>query len=135
MEGSGGVNNLTPYSVDEEKILSVAREVIKEEKGHGEVTFALLGKEEIREINCNYRGKDYATDVLSFLYSEGDLLGEVLLCPEKIEEDAEKERFEKAFFRVAIHGILHLLGYDHEKGEKEEKEMKEKTDYYLRLLE
>jgi len=134
MENLGGVNNLTSYFVDEEKLLSVAREIIKKEEGKGEVVFALLGKEAIRGLNRDYRKKDYATDVLSFLYNEDGLLGEIILCPQKIKEDARKEEFEKAFFRVAIHGILHLLGYDHERGKEEEKEMKKKTDYYLSLL-
>ena len=134
MEEREGVNNLTSYRIDEERLLVLAEKIVKEEKKEGRIGFALIGKDEIKELNRTYRGKDRTTDVLYFFYGEEDFLGEVILCPEKIEEDAEGKDFTREFFRVAIHGILHILGYDHEKSKEEEEEMQMKTDSLLDKL-
>jgi probable rRNA maturation factor len=84
----------------------------------------------MKELSRIYRHKDYATDVLSFFYNEKDFLGEIIICPEKIEKD---EDFTKEICRVTIHGTLHLLGYDHE-NDKEEEGMKKKQEDYLQLV-
>ncbi len=130
-EDFGGVNNLTSFEIDREKLLETAKNVLKNEGAKGRIDFALVGKKEIKELNRTYRGKDHATDVLSFFYNEKDFLGEVVLCPQKIEENAGESGFKKELFRVAVHGILHILGYDHTKSEKEEKAMKKRTESYI----
>lgn len=126
------INNLTSFTFDREKLIKIVEKILKEEKAKGDVAFALVDKKEIRKLNRIYREKDYVTDVLSFFYDEKDFLGEVLLCPEKIKEDRGES--EREFLRVAIHGVLHILGYDHEKKEEEEREMKEKTEHYLQEI-
>jgi probable rRNA maturation factor len=75
----------------------------------------------MRLINRQYRGKDYATDVLSFPYDEMDtegrpFIGEVLIAPEVATHQAIRYRVtpEKEIRKLLVHGILHLLGYDHE---------------------
>lgn len=60
-------------------------------------------------------------------------LGEVVICLKEVKKNARRfgYTFEKELARVLIHGILHLLGYDHEKTKKEAKKMREKEEYYL----
>ena len=78
--------------------------------------------EQIREINRDYRGKDRATDVITFamfadsepkFLIDGDAaLGEIMISVEQAKAQA-REGLEKELFTLAVHGILHLLGFDH----------------------
>ncbi|UCG52523.1 MAG: rRNA maturation RNase YbeY [Candidatus Latescibacterota bacterium] len=98
-------------------------------------TAAALGREEdtveivivdddyIRQINREYRGLDNATDVISFSYLDGgvspapadDVAGEIYVSHETLERDAIAQGVpaEYLFLRLVVHGLLHLLGYDH----------------------
>lgn len=85
------------------------------------LSVALVGKREIQSLNSRYRGKDYATDVLSFSYpgtimEDLFFLGEIVLAPEIAAEQAIQYRttLDKELRKLLLHGILHLLGYDHE---------------------
>lgn len=73
----------------------------------------------IRALNKAYRGKDKATDVLSFPYYEGDLVGEVYLSVETAKRQAKdhKHNLEDELIKLIVHGILHVHGFDHEKDE------------------
>lgn len=89
-----------------------------------ELTIRLVDEQEGRELNSQYRGKDYATNVLSFPFEvpEGidlPLLGDLVICaPVMAREAAEQEKTEQAHWaHLVIHGTLHLLGYDHIKDE------------------
>jgi len=97
--------------------------------GQPEVSVTFMTDEEIRKINAEYRGKDKATDVISFALeemTEGEVaivleedmpvvLGDILISVETAERQATEyghdERREIGF--LALHGFLHLLGYDH----------------------
>ena len=63
-------------------------------------------------------------------------LGEIVICPQVIKKNAKKFKspFKKELVRVLIHGILHLLGHNHEKSKKDAKIMEEKQDFYLKKL-
>jgi len=63
-------------------------------------------------------------------------LGEIVICLREVKKNAKRFSliFEKELARVLIHGILHLLGYNHEKSEKEAEKMRKKEEYYLKLL-
>jgi probable rRNA maturation factor len=70
----------------------------------------------IRGYNCNYRGMDKPTDVLSFRGDAG-YLGDILISSETAYNQARKSStlsFERNVCRLILHGLLHLLGYDHE---------------------
>ena len=82
-------------------------------------------KEEIKKLNKKFRKKNKPTDVLSFLLNDPNCFGEIVICPEVVKEKKEE------IIRVFIHGILHLCGYDHERSEREAKEMEEKQEKYL----
>ncbi len=81
----------------------------------GEINIVLEDGRTIRGLNKRFRGIDSATDVLSFPLEHG--LGEVWISPNVIQTNADKfgVSFDEELLRIAVHGILHLLGYDHKK--------------------
>jgi rRNA maturation RNase YbeY len=102
--------------------LAVLR-LLKVEKA--ELSLALVGDPEIRKLNAKYRGKNYPTDVLSFpaedLPGPIRLLGDVVISIDKMRAQA-KERgrpFKEEVTILLIHGIVHLLGYDHERSARD----------------
>ncbi|MCK4473993.1 rRNA maturation RNase YbeY [Candidatus Parcubacteria bacterium] len=127
------INNLTTNAIDKELLKMVCEKVLQGEKTKEKnLSIALVGQGRMREINKKYRKKNRATDVLSF---PDNGLGEIIICLREIKKNAKKDgfSFEKELTQVLIHGILHLLGYDHEKSEKQAKKMEEKQNYYLKL--
>lgn len=96
-----------------------------------DLSLAFVDNEEIQELNARYRNKNEPTDVLSFPSGEGlpvgmQILGDVVISVEKAEEQARKrgKPLDQEIESLLIHGILHLLGYDHERSEKEAKVMR-----------
>lgn len=91
-----------------------------------ELSLALIGNAEIQKLNAKYRKKDYPTDVLSFPVA-GDfgmpmrLLGDVVISVEKAAEQAKDRRrsLDEEMTTLLIHGIVHLMGYDHERSAKD----------------
>jgi len=83
----------------------------------GEVTIRLVAKEESQQLNLQYRGKDYPTNVLSFPYDiSSEIRGDIAICPAVIEEEAEAQKKSLAahYAHMTTHGLLHLQGYNHE---------------------
>ncbi|MFA5182706.1 MAG: rRNA maturation RNase YbeY [Syntrophales bacterium] len=103
-----------------------------------ELSLLLVDNEEIRELNRLYLGRDYPTNVISFAMSEGNygdvnpqLLGDIIVSVEKAMSEGETSgvSLKESLDFLMIHGLLHLLGYDHESGDKEEAlRMQEKED-------
>lgn len=132
------INNLAGFTADEKFLKKVAQTVLKGEGKKGHIlSIALINEEEIRSLNKKYLKKDKPTDVLSFSQTSDfpekikefkNVLGEVVICPQVVVKNAKDFNisFEKELAKVLIHGILHLLGYDHEKSDKKE-------NYYLSL--
>jgi len=90
-----------------------------------EIAFVFLSSTQIQEINAKYRHKDYPTDVISFeegVDSEGILRGDILISLEEVEKNSKEFNceFDQELRRVIIHGLLHLLGYDHETNDSNE---------------
>jgi probable rRNA maturation factor len=81
--------------------------------GPAEVTVRLVGPAEGRRLNLAYRGKDYATNVLTFTYEPG--LGDIVLCPSVIAREAREQAkpLESHYAHLTVHAMLHLRGYDH----------------------
>lgn len=93
----------------------------------GEISIALVSDQIIKDLNNKYRQLDQATDVLSFPMDEA-LWGDIIISVEKVKDQAEayghSQKRELAY--LLVHGLLHLLGYDHKNlGEKEEMRQKE----------
>ncbi|RLD14947.1 MAG: rRNA maturation RNase YbeY [Caldiserica bacterium] len=112
--------------VKKAKLRGLTKNIMKEE-GISDYLISLVyaEKELLRKLNKKYRNLDRSTNVLSFLYEAQPLLfGEIIIS--KYHVEVKKESFLKLY----IHGLLHLLGYDHMK-EKEREMMRKKEDYYL----
>jgi probable rRNA maturation factor len=93
--------------------------------GGGQVTIRFVDSEEGRLLNRDYRGKDYATNVLSFPYASAPILcGDLVLCAPVIEHEAGEQgkSAEAHYAHLIVHGLLHLQGHDHE-GRKEALQM------------
>lgn len=85
-----------------------------------EVTVRFVDSDEGRSLNRDYRGKDYATNVLSFPYASGATLsGDLALCLPVLEREAQEQGkpLEAHCAHLIVHGMLHLQGYDHETGQ------------------
>jgi len=87
-----------------------------------EVTLRIVGSAEGRRLNAQYRGRDYATNVLTFVYGEPPvpqlpLSGDIVLCAPVVEaEAAEHARpLEAHYAHLVVHGMLHLQGHDHQR--------------------
>jgi len=84
----------------------------------GELSLALVGDDEIRILNRDYRGKDKPTNVLSFPMSDPafDVLGDIVLAFQTLHREALEKSISLVdhFTHLAIHGFLHLQGYDHD---------------------
>lgn len=93
--------------------------------GEAELAVSFVSSEEIKAINAEYRDKDAVTDVISFAMEEGEddfedpsmvrVLGDIIICVERAKEQAADygHTFEREVGFLALHGMLHLLGYDH----------------------
>lgn len=113
---------------------------------HAEVSVVFADDEYIRELNRDYRGKDSATDVLSFALDEGEepeiidgpaetLLGDIVISIETASRQAEDfgHSLQRELAYLTVHGMLHLLGYDHE-DEADKAEMRHQEEDILALL-
>ncbi|MAF25594.1 rRNA maturation RNase YbeY, partial [bacterium] len=90
-----------------------------------EVSLAIVGATRIRSLNNHYRGNDRITDVLSFSNESigaESILGEIIICYPKAVTQAREQgtSLQVEIERLAIHGLMHLLGYDHVKDKEAE---------------
>lgn len=136
------ITNEFGYDKDYSYLDVTIKNVMKHEKiKNANFSIVFVSNEKIQELNKNYRNIDRITDVLSFAFEDNEdivynntrFLGEIFICISRMKEQAKEyghsETRELAF--LVVHGLLHLLGYDHTKGEKEEKEMFELQEVIL----
>ena len=97
----------------------------------------------IQKLNQQYRQKNCSTDVLSFAFDDENefilaesSLGDIIISSETAFNQSQEFQvsYEEEFIRLTIHGVLHLLGFDHELGKKEEIEMFDLQDYYMQTF-
>lgn len=126
-----------------EKLLNFAKQQ-EEISEDAELSITFVDKSEIQEINKMYRDKDKVTDVISFALEEDEpdidmsefdiprVLGDIIICTDIAQEQSESygHSFERELGFLALHGFLHLLGYDH-MNEEDEKEMFGRQDAIL----
>ncbi|MFW6255263.1 MAG: rRNA maturation RNase YbeY [Candidatus Sumerlaeota bacterium] len=144
-----------PPEVDGQTLPSLARRVVRlviesvSGPHNSETSVLFLDNAEMRELNRDYRKIDRPTDVLAFAMMEGDdelppdpdsplILGDIVISLERAKEQADERghslRRETAL--LLIHGCLHLLGYDHETGDKKEAaKMRKQEQECLEMLE
>ncbi|HVY52962.1 MAG TPA: rRNA maturation RNase YbeY [Gammaproteobacteria bacterium] len=108
----------------EAKLKKWAKAALSHKVKKAELTICLMGKKDIRKLNREYRNKDKATNVLSFraelppgVKLSVPLLGDIIICTPVVNEEAKSQdkTCEAHWAHMVIHGVLHLLGYDHEK--------------------
>ena len=102
----------------------------------GEIGYMFVGDEKILEINNEYLGHDYYTDIITFDYDEGNVLnGDLVISLDTVRSNAElfHKSYEDELNRVIIHGILHLCGIN-DKGPGEREIMEENENKALELL-
>jgi len=117
--------------------LSKLEKILKKEfKLKKQISIALVSGPEIKELNRVYRNKNKITDVLSFELDNDYILGEVLICLEQARRQAQEKKntYKGELQLLTVHGILHLLAYDHEKSVKEEKRQQEMEQKILSRL-
>ena len=116
-------------------------------EGDAEVSVTFVSDAGIRRFNREYRGIDRATDVLSFpLFEGGDVedafdgeeyqLGDVVLSLERARAQSELygHSFEREVAFLCVHSALHLMGYDHERGESDEQDMRRRQRDIMKIL-
>ncbi|MHB8543813.1 MAG: rRNA maturation RNase YbeY [Leptospirales bacterium] len=136
-------NRQKKYSVSIERLSICANTALAAFAARRErVEINLVNNRTIRSINREYRGKNAATDVLSFRYdtppSPGVPFpdGEILISVEKAQQQSLEQgiSLESELINLLIHGICHLQGYDHEVGEEEAEEMRKAERWIAKKL-
>ena len=115
-------NIINDETVDEEKLKLTCQQFMQEfDVGDSELVVRLVSPVEIQVLNKEYRSKNQVTNVLSFssdipLEIGETILGDVVICVDVVREEAVLggKSFSDHLIHMAIHGILHLLGYDHD---------------------
>ena len=102
----------------------------------GEVGYLFCDDEKILEVNREYLGHDYYTDIITFDYDEGDIInGDIVISLDTVRSNAEQlgKDYDEELHRVIIHGILHLCGQN-DKGPGERQQMEDAEDRALGML-
>jgi len=120
--------------VSARKIRSWLSSAIEEEKKTaGEISCIFCSEDYLLKLNSKYLNASYLTDVITFDYTENDVIsGDIFISIDRVKENAKlyKQPCPQELRRVMLHGILHLCGYK-DKTEEETQQMREKEDYYL----
>jgi len=129
MSFSLNIDTKLPADLSEIKLKSVLLNIIKNfklvEELTGVVEFSLVDSETMRELNRDFADNDYATDVLSFAYNEAgalnpeEVFGEIVLDLGTAQMQASEHGHSllEELVLLSIHGLLHLVGYDHQNSE------------------
>ena len=132
-------------------ITKAVKEALKQEgfEYFAEISVSFIDNEAIHKLNLQYREKDKPTDVLSFPIWEKDeladgsafdghavTLGDIIISAEQAKAQSEEygHSLEREICFLAVHSVLHLLGYDHETSEEDERYMKQKQEDVLKKI-
>ncbi len=105
---------------------SVARWIRHALQSDAEITVRIVGAAEGQALNRDYRQKDYATNVLTFDYTQHPVVtADLVLCAPVVAQEARanKKTLQAHYAHLLVHGTLHAQGFDHETGEKDAEEM------------
>ena len=105
----------------DEQLARWARTALAGRRGHTELVVRIVDETEITTLNRDYRGKDRPTNVLSFPFDppppvHSDLIGDLVICAPVVRREAEEQHksIQAHWAHLVVHGVLHLLGYDHD---------------------
>ena len=129
----------SPFEINEELLFHIAETILNDYYDDiPDFTITFVEPEKIRELNRNFRNVDAVTDVLSF-ESDGEIdpetgkeyLGDIVICVEQAKNQAEQSghSLDNEISLLEIHGLLHLLGYDHANDEQREEMWKFQNAY------
>ncbi len=136
---------LNSYPLDEEKIGMYLDLFSKELSLKGDYSVSFVSDDEIRELNFEYRGKNECTDILTFAFADTDPfpnpegsveLGDIFISLASMKRNAEAFGVseDEELRRLLLHGLLHLMGYDHKSNDFEKEEMLIKQEEILSRL-
>ncbi len=120
------------FKLDDEAAYAdwISKVISSENKDEGEINYIFCDDDYLIELNQQYLDHDTLTDIISFDYTEGNVLhGDIFISVERVRDNAVdfNVSFEDELKRVLIHGILHYCGYK-DKGEEDEKLMRQKEE-------
>lgn len=118
------------------KLKSVVEQIFSKFNSYLNLSIIFVDDEKIKELNQKFLGHNYVTDVISFDLSDDNIiLGEVYICYPQAERQAKEYgvSVEDEILRLAIHGVLHLLGFEDDTEEKR-KEMNKLEDMFLKKI-
>ena len=101
-----------------------------------DLSLLFVDNKKITALNKKFFGKDKPTNVISFSYMDGlpgEVLGDIIISVERAEEEAQNSGtyFYERLFALIVHGLTHVMGYDHEKDEREKRKMKYRENKFM----
>ena len=130
--------DISTFELDQDFAGRQIKQLINEEKKEtGDISVIFCSDRYLLEMNKKHLNHDYFTDIITFNYVEDDVIsGDLFISADRIRENAGKFNvtFHEELYRVILHGILHLVGYN-DKTSEEKKVMKDKENYYLGKIE
>ncbi|MES2812350.1 MAG: rRNA maturation RNase YbeY [Bacteroidota bacterium] len=131
-------NYETEFTLSNEDVYSdwIENVIFSEGKSLGELSYIFCDDEYLLEINQQYLDHDTLTDIISFDYTEGDIIsGDIFISVERVQDNANDLNipFEEELKRVLIHGVLHYCGYK-DKSESDEALMRSKEDEKIQMF-
>ena len=130
--------DISTFELDQDFCGRQIKQLINEEKKEtGDISVIFCSDGYLLEMNKKHLNHDYFTDIITFNYVEDDVIsGDLFISADRIRENAGKFNvtFLEELYRVILHGILHLVGYN-DKTSEEKKVMKDKENYYLGKIE
>ena len=109
--------------------------IVNEKKKVGDINYIFCSKEYLKKMNNDYLSKNYETDVISFDFSKDNKIsGDIYISSETVKKNSIifNVDFNNELKRVMVHGLLHLLSYN-DKNNQEQKIMREKENFYIKL--
>ena len=124
-------------ALDKLKIAGAVKELcLKHGMKTGNINYIYCSDEYLLELNRDYLGHDYYTDIISFNYCENNVVaGDIFMSLDRIEDNASLlgENTEEEIIRVCGHGVFHLLGYNDET-DQEKEIMRQKEDEFIKMV-
>ncbi len=126
--------DINPLKIKRKNIRNYIKSlVLNELYKTGDITVIFCSDEYLLQVNRQYLNHDYYTDIVTFNYVEDSVIsGDLFISVDRVKENAEtfQSEFVVELYRVVFHGVLHLVGYN-DKTEEEQRQMRQKEDYYL----
>lgn len=129
----------TSYNLKQRKVLKnwIDSTIRNEKKSVGEINYIFTSDKYLLSVNKQYLSHNYFTDIITFNYCQENVInGDIFISIETVKNNSKRfgVTYLNELYRVMIHGILHLIGYD-DQNEEQKAEMREKENFYLERLE